>query len=121
MTPSPRMRKVNSVIQEVLADEIELLTDPRLELVSVTGVQTSPDLRNAVVYVSTVDLSKGDEAVAALTRAHSRLQAALARQVRLKYTPQLKFAVDTGVVVGDRIDALLRTISETHPEEAEEE
>ncbi len=53
------MRKVNSVLREVLADEIERLTDPRLELVSVTAVDTSPDLRRATVYISTLDLQSG--------------------------------------------------------------
>ncbi len=111
MSPNPRMRKVNSVIREVLADEIERLTDPRLEMVSVTGVDTSPDLRNATVFVSTLELSRGEDAVEALTRAAARLQAAVASQVRLKYTPQLEFTIDEAVVHGDRIDAILRSIS----------
>lgn len=120
MPPTPRMRKVNSVLREVVAEEIERLTDPRVELVSVTAVDTSPDLRRAVVYISTLDLSRGDEAVAALNRAASRLQGAVARQVRIKYTPHLEFALDTGVVHGDRIDNLLRRIA-TEESPAEEE
>ena len=109
---SARMRKVNSTLREVLADEIELLTDPRLELVSVTSVNTSPDLRRATVYVSTVDLERGDDAVAALSRAAPRLQSALARQVRLKYTPHLEFELDSGVVQGERIEAILRSLQD---------
>ena len=103
MTTSPRMRKVNSVIREVVADEIERLTDPRLELVSVTAVETSPDLRHAVVFVSTIDFDRGPDAIEALTRAASRLQSALAHQVRVKYTPHLSFSLDSGVVAGERI------------------
>ena len=121
MTQSPRMRKVNSVIREVVADEIERLTDPRLELVSVTAVDTSPDLHSAVVFVSTVDLDRGPDAVEALTRAGARLQRAIACQVRLKYTPQLTFSLDTGVVAGERIDQLLRQISTTSPTEDHED
>ncbi|MFP3915003.1 MAG: 30S ribosome-binding factor RbfA [Actinomycetota bacterium] len=108
MGATSRMRKVNSVLREVLADEIELLTDPRVEMVSVTGVDTSPDLRRAVVYVSTLDLEAGPDAVAALNHAAPRLQAAVARQVRIKYTPQLEFTLDSGVVHGERIDRILR-------------
>lgn len=119
MSPNPRMRKVNSIVREVLADEIERLTDPRLEMVSVTGVDTSPDLRRAIVYVSTLDLERGGEAVEALTRAAPRLQGALAGQVRLKYTPQLEFTIDNAVVHGDRIDAILRDLS-TDPKDEEE-
>ncbi len=107
---NPRMRKVNSTMREVLADEIERLTDPRLEMLSVTGVDTSPDLRSAVVYVSTLELEQGSEAVAALTGAAPRLQQAVARQVRLKYTPQLRFVLDDAIVQGERIEALLREL-----------
>lgn len=112
MSPTARMRKVNSVLREVLADEIEKLTDPRLEMVSVTGVDTSPDLRRATVFVSTLDLDQGEAAVAALKRAAHRLQGAVAGQVRLKYTPQLEFAVDSAIVHGDRIDEILRGLSQ---------
>lgn len=111
MTPSPRMRKVNSVLREVLADEIERLADPRLEMASVTAVDTSPDLRTAAVYVSTLDLEHGPEVVEALTRAATRLQGAVGRQVRMKYTPHLTFVLDAAVVEGERIDHLLRQIS----------
>lgn len=112
-----RMRKVNSTIREVLADEIERLTDPRLELVSVTGVETSPDLRTAVVYVSTVDLDRGPDAVEALTGAANRLQEAVGHQVRMKYTPQLTFELDSGVVHGERIESILRELDRESEEE----
>ncbi|CAN5796055.1 hypothetical protein BH23ACT5_BH23ACT5_14240 [soil metagenome] len=115
------MRKVNSVMREVLADEVERLTDPRLELLSVTGVDTSPDLRSAVVYVSTLQLERGSEAVAALTGAASRLQQAVARQVRLKYTPQLRFVLDDAIVQGQRIEALLRDLDSGSEHDGEEE
>jgi ribosome-binding factor A len=110
MAATSRMRKVNSVLREVLADEIERLTDPRLGMVSVTAVDTSPDLRRAKVYVSALDLAEAPEAVEALNRAAPRLQGALARQVRIKYTPQLEFALDSGVLQGERIDEILRQI-----------
>lgn len=120
MSPTPRMRKVNSILREVLADEIERLSDPRVEIISVTAVDTSPDLRKAKVYVSTLDLGQGPEAIEALTRAAARLQGAVARQVRMKYTPQLEFAIDSGVVQGDRIDAILREIAVAPDSEGEE-
>lgn len=116
-----RMRKVNSILREVLADEIELLTDPRLEMVSVTSVDTSPDLRRATVFVSTLELERGADAVEALTRAAPRLQSALARQVRLKYTPHLEFELDSGVVQGERIEAILRTLHDSEPPAQTEE
>lgn len=117
MAATSRMRKVNSILREVLADEIERLTDPRVEMVSVTAVDTSPDLRSATVYVSTLDLAEGDEVVEALNHATSRLQGAIARQVRMKYTPQLEFALDSGIVHGERIEEILRRINPAEEEE----
>lgn len=108
---SPRMLKVNSTLREVIAEEVERLSDSRLEMVSITGVETSPDLRQAVVYIDVL----ADDASAALTalrRASHRLQSAIARQVRMKFTPTLEFAVDPGVTGGERIDALLRSLGE---------
>lgn len=109
---SDRMLKVNSILREVLADEIERLNDKRLEMVSVTGVDTVPDLRHAVVYIDTLGDDGAQPALDALARAAKRLQASIARQVRLKYTPTLEFAMDPGVVGGERIDAILRSLRE---------
>ena len=109
---SNRMLKVNSILREVLADEIERLNDERLQMVSVTGVDTVPDLRHAVVYIDTLSADDAQPALDALARAAKRLQASIGRQVRLKYTPTLEFAMDPGVVGGDRIDAILRSLRE---------
>ena len=105
------MLKVNSTLREVIAEEVERLNDSRLEMVSITGVETSPNLRHALVYIDVL----ADDASAALTalrRASRRLQSAIAGQVRMKYTPTLEFAVDPGVSGGERIDAILRSIEE---------
>jgi ribosome-binding factor A len=106
----PRSRRINAIIQEVLAEEVERLTDPRLSLVSVTGVDVAPDMRHAVVFVSALDHAQLDETLKGLAAAAPRLRAALGRQIRTKYTPELEFKADTGVVEGERIDALLRQI-----------
>ena len=105
------MLKVNSTLREVIAEEVERLNDSRLEMVSITGVETSPNLRHALVYIDVL----ADDASAALTalrRASRRLQSAIAEQVRMKYTPTLEFAVDPGVSGGERIDAILRSLEE---------
>jgi ribosome-binding factor A len=105
------MLKVNSTLREVIAEEVERLNDSRLEMVSITGVDTSPNLRHALVYIDVL----ADDASAALTalrRASRRLQSAIAGQVRMKYTPTLEFAVDPGVSGGERIDAILRSLEE---------
>ncbi len=115
-----RMERVNSIIKHVLAEEVELLKDPRLEMVTITGVDTQPNLRNATVYFSTLDLDHSEPARVALESAAPRLRRAMGDQVRLKYTPLLHFELDHGIAGGSRIDRLLQSIS-TQGDEGEEE
>jgi ribosome-binding factor A len=105
------MLKVNSTLREVLAEEVERMSDSRLEMVSITGVETSPNLRHAVVYIDVLG-SDATDALTALQHASHRLQSVIARQVRMKYTPVLEFALDPGVSGGERIDAILRSLQE---------
>lgn len=111
------MLKVNSTIREVLADEIERMSDSRLELVSVIAVDTAPNLRNAVVYVDVLDAEDREPALTALRGAAKRLQAVIGKQVRMKYTPSLEFAIDPGVTGGQRIEEILRELKEEGAEE----
>ncbi len=113
---SDRMLRVNSILKEVIAAEIERLSDERLDLVSVTGVDTAPNLRSAVVYIDALGTDH-DDALAALSRAAKRIQAQIGAEVRMKYTPTLEFAVDPGIVGGERIDQLLREIATGQEEE----
>ncbi len=109
------MQKVNSTLREVLAEEVERLNDARLEMVSITGVDTAPNLRHAMVYVDVLGSSDAAGALEALRRASHRLQSKVGSQVRMKYTPTLEFAIDPGVAGGERIDAILRSL-ERHDE-----
>lgn len=113
-----RTDRVGEAIREVIATAVADLTDPRLGLVSITGVDVAPDLAHAVVYYSTL----GDEAAVeatgtALTHAAGRLQRAVARNVRLKRTPRLTFEVDHGIVEGEKVDAVLRELGASGGEE----
>lgn len=111
---TPRMLKVNSILREVLAEEVERLSDSRLEMVSITGVDTAPNLRSATVYIDVLG-DGGEDALSALRASAKRLQGAIGRQVRIKYTPVLEFDLDPGVVSGLRIDQILRSLD--HAEE----
>jgi ribosome-binding factor A len=112
-----RMERVNSIIRNVLAEEVEELKDPRLGLVTITGVETHPNLRDATVFFSTLDFDAAPLARAALESAAPRLRRILGSKVRLKYTPALHFQVDSGVVGGTRIDSLLRDLAKGSEEE----
>jgi ribosome-binding factor A len=103
----------------VLAEEIERMNDARLEMVAVTAVETSPNLRHAKVYIDILGPGKAADAMTALSKASRRLQQAIGRQVRMKFTPVLEFAIDPGVVAGERIDAILRDIEHDHGDDDE--
>jgi ribosome-binding factor A len=104
-----RMRRVDEAMRAVLSDAITKdLKDPRIGFVTVTGVKTSPDLRQARVYVSVL----GDEPARAATldglrSAHGFLQGRIAAELSLKHTPTLTFDYDESVDRGMRISSLL--------------
>jgi ribosome-binding factor A len=104
---------VNEVLREVVAEAIERLadTDDRLRLMTVTAIDTSPDLSRATVYLSSLP----EEAAEALSAERAQLQRAIGRQVRMKRTPQLAFAVDPAVVHGTRVEEILRRIHDDEP------
>lgn len=102
------MRRVNAAVREVLSEALPELKDPRIGFVTVTGVETSTDLRQARVFVSVLGSErKRDESLAGLTAAHGVLQARLARELRLKRTPQLAFEYDPTVERGVRMSRLI--------------
>jgi ribosome-binding factor A len=109
----PRTARVNRLLQEVLAEEIERLsgTDDRLLLATVTAVQVETDLRRAkVFYDPGLDEAMAEGVADALAEHRVRLQAAIGHQVRLKRTPQLSFLSDPGVTTGQRVEEILRQV-----------
>lgn len=114
----PRMRRVNELLREVIADEVARLKDPGLGFVTITGVDTSPDLRAARVYYSVLgDAGQQKETAAALERASSRIRAATGGQVRMKYLPKIEFELDESIERGVRMEALLRELGEEESDE----
>jgi ribosome-binding factor A len=107
--------RVNELCREILADELERIDDDRLVLVTITHVRVDPDLRRAAVDFSSLGEAE-DEALEALAEHRPRLQSAIARQARLKRTPELRFQVDSAIAYGDRIEALLRKERDEAPD-----
>ena len=102
----PRVARVSELCREIVAETVERLDDPRLELVTVTHVGVDTDLRRAVVFYAA--LGEGEEeAGEALAEHRVRLQAAIGGQARLKRTPELRFEVDPAIVSGAQIEAAL--------------
>src|SRR5438270_6114814 len=105
---SDRMRRVNEAVRQVLSEAVGELKDPRIGFVTVTGVDTSADLRHARVYVSVFGSEETQEqTLAGLDAAHGVLQAQLARELRMKRTPQLAFEYDPTVERGVRMTQLI--------------
>ena len=104
-----RMRRVNEAVREVLSARIAGgLKDPRIGFVTVTGVETSPDLRHARVYVSVLGSEEErEESLAGLGSSHGILQREIARELRMKRTPTLEFVYDESIERGMRISELL--------------
>jgi ribosome-binding factor A len=104
-----RLRRVNEAVRQVLSDAItQDLKDPRVGFVTVTGVDVSPDLRHARVYVSVLgDASAKEGSLDGLRAAHGYLQRRIAGELRLKNTPTLNFAIDDSIDRGMRISELI--------------
>jgi ribosome-binding factor A len=112
---SDRMRRVNESLRAVLAEALGELKDPRIGFVTVTGVETSADLRQATVYVSVLGSEKKRErSLEGLEAAHGVLQRRIANEVRLKRTPQLTFQYDPSVERGVRMSKLIDDLVTDH-------
>jgi ribosome-binding factor A len=103
-----RMRRVNESLREVLSEGIAALKDPRIGFVTVTGVSTSRDLRQATVHVSVLGSKRKQEAtIAGLQSSHGVLQELVNKELHLKRTPQLTFQYDPTVERGVRLSRLI--------------
>lgn len=111
--PSARMRRVDEAVRAVLSDAIgKDLKDPRIGFVTVTAVETSPDLRQATVFVSVLGSEDEREAtLAGLRSAHGYLQSRVGRELRMKHTPTLAFAYDDTIERGMRVTELLDEVA----------
>jgi ribosome-binding factor A len=103
------MRRINEVLREVVGAAISTeLSDPRIGFVTVTSVETSPDLRTAKVFVSVLGSEAEREAtLVGLRSSHGVIQSRIAAETRMKRTPTLTFHYDATIEQGMRISRLL--------------
>jgi ribosome-binding factor A len=112
----PRIARVNELVREIVAEELERIDDERLELVTVTQVVVDRDLEKAVVYVDSLAGPEADEELLeALGEHRVRLQGAIGRQARLQRTPHLQFEVDDVARGAQRIESILRGLDDDSP------
>ena len=106
---SNRIGRINEEIQRELATLIRTVKDPRVHgLVSITAVETTPDLRFSKIYVSVLDKSDVKEVVKGLKSAAGYLRRELSSALKLRYTPELQFVEDDSIGQGAHILSMLR-------------
>lgn len=112
------MRRVNESVRAVVAEGITELKDPRIGLVTVTGVSVTSDLHEATVYVSVLGSErKRRDTLAGLESAHGVLQSKINRELSLRRTPMLTFAYDDAVERGVRMTKLIDELAAELPED----
>jgi ribosome-binding factor A len=110
---------VREVIARILLEEI---ADPRVEFVTVTGVELSPDLRYATIYIAVPEGREPADALAGLKAATGRIRSLLGERVRTRYTAELTFKVDPAIEEATRIANAIRSERELGrvPDESDE-
>ena len=108
---SNRIGRINEEIQRELSALIPAVKDPRVSgMISVTAVETTPDLRYAKAYISVLDKENGERVLKGLRSASGWLRRELGSALRLRYTPELVFQLDDSIDKGAHILALLRSV-----------
>ena len=107
-----RSARLGELLREVLASELAHLDDERLDLVSVTGVETSAELSRATVYISALDDETAPTALEALEEHRLQLKQAVARSSAVRRVPDLVFAVDPSISAGERVDQILHDLAD---------
>ena len=108
-----RLQRLNDQIRDVLAQLLARETqDPHLQgIISITGVETTPDLRTSRIFVSVLGSdAEAEETVGHIRHAASFFRRELAARLSLRRTPDLDFRLDRSIAEGARIDQLLREI-----------
>jgi ribosome-binding factor A len=115
------MRRVNESVRAVIAEGLGELKDPRIGLVTVTGVVVTPDLGEARVFVSVLGSDKKRAAtLRGLESARGVLQAKINRELSLRRTPTLAFAYDDSVERGVRMTKLIDDLAKELPAESDD-
>lgn len=115
MKQTPRTRKVNEMVREAVAIILsEEIADPRLDLVTVTSAEVSPDMMVANIYVITHgDDDRYAELLEGLESAKGRIRSLLGQRITLRFTPELRFLIDRSVDEGMRISQALKDLPPT--------
>ena len=120
---SNRIGRINEEIQKELSSLLRNLKDPRVQntMISITRVETTPDLRFAKVYVSFLEEDKAKDALKGLKSAGGYLRRELGRALNLRYTPELQWALDDSITYGAKMLKLINSLEVRNDEQPDEE
>ena len=109
---SNRIGRINEEIQKELSALIRNLKDPRVQdtMISITHVETTPDLRYAKIYASFLQEEKASDALKGLKSASGYLRRELGRSLNLRYTPELQWALDDSITYGAKMLKLINSL-----------
>ena len=120
---SNRIGRINEEIQKELAALLRNLKDPRVQdtMISITHVETTPDLRFAKVYVSFLQEERAQDALKGLKSAGGYLRRELGRALNLRYTPELNWALDDSITYGAKMLKLINSLEVEHDEDTDQD
>ncbi len=119
---SNRINRINEEIQKSLADNLRNVKDPRVAgtMISITRVETTPDLRYAKVYVSFLEENKAADAMKGLKSAGGWLRRELSSNLKLRYTPELVWALDDSITYGAKLLKLINSLEVSSDEDSDQ-
>ena len=117
---SNRINRINEEIQKSLADALRTVKDPRVSgtMISITRVETTPDLRFAKIYVSFLEENKAADAMKGLKSAGGYLRREISNDLKLRHTPELMWALDDSITYGAKMLELINNLPISDQEEA---
>ena len=120
---SNRINRINEEIQKELSNLLRTVKDPRVQgtMISITRVETTPDLRYTKVYVSFLQEDKSEEALKGLKSAGGYLRRQLGRTLQLRYAPEIVWSLDDSITYGAKMLVLINSLGVKHDEDSDEE
>ena len=120
---SNRINRINEEIQKELSSLLRTVKDPRVQdtMISITRVETTPDLRYTKVYVSFLQEDRVKDAMAGLKSAAGFLRRQLGSNLKLRYAPEIVWALDDSITYGAKMLKLINSLEVKQDEEADEE
>ena len=118
---SNRINRINEEMQKSIAGKLRSVKDPRVAntMISITRVETTPDLRFAKVYVSFLEENKAEDALKGLKSAAGYLRRELGHTLQLRHTPEIQWALDDSITYGAKMLALINSLGVKHDDDQE--